>query len=511
MLKYKRAKPPLMTYSVRPFKALARVLYVPTYAFLAVAIFLLGSAAFTSSNVSIQPLNRDIWQHAAALRSLIADLETPTNPFVISDEGSRHFHPLWVGWAAVAKTFGLSIWNVLSLAGYLSMILLGTGIFVFSKAYYPSPWAPLVLLLTMLFGWLAQVEHTGFHSFDTLLYGAAYPATYMIGFSLILWAITIRTLENKKYVLILALIVAVMFTTHQLGAAIGLVGAACFALFWPHASSTSRAITILATVLGLSLSLLWPYHNPLALVFESGNSAWDGGSDFYGLAYLTVPFIPSAVGLLGLQRSRSRPLALALLCYTCVFLVGLSGIKIAGRFLMPMTLVLHIGLASYILGLLGSPRIDKERKTVVVCAALIATVFMYYTSMAKSDGFGVWSREAGTNIYESAQELTRDIPSTQEVAVLGVSAWPVVATGQKVLSVPWPEPLIHDLAERQTATKELFDPRLPSERRIELAQSLGVRTLLVYEILLPADTLDVLREQSIDWKKSGSLIRFDLF
>ena len=68
------------------------------------------------------------------------------------------------------------------------------------------------------------------------------------------------------------------------------------------------------------------------------------------------------------------------------------------------------------------------------------------------------ARQDGSN-YASALALTRDIPDMQPVAVYDVAAWPVVATGQRALSEPWPEPGIPDLAIRQAATEQLFDLR----------------------------------------------------
>lgn len=196
-------------------KSLFGFFSLPTCVYIVVAVLLLGSFAwFSSYNMLIQPSLRDIWQHAATLRALIGNLADPSNPFVASNEGTRHFHPFWVGWAAVAQSFGLSEWDVLKLAAYFSMALFGTGTFVFARSYHPSPWAPLVLLLTTLLDWTVSIQHTGFHSPSTLIFSAAYPATALIGLSFILWAMTIRCLDNLKFTVLMVPISAVMFATH---------------------------------------------------------------------------------------------------------------------------------------------------------------------------------------------------------------------------------------------------------------------------------------------------------
>ena len=67
---------------------------------------------------------------------------------------------------------------------------------------------------------------------------------------------------------------------------------------------------------------------------------------------------------------------------------------------------------------------------------------------------------AAPDVYIAAERLTSDIPDDEQVAAFGLTAWPVVAAGQRVLSVPWPEPGITDLAERQEMTDALFDTAL---------------------------------------------------
>jgi hypothetical protein len=484
----------------------------PTYVFIVAAVLLLGSFAWSSSNNMImQPSLRDIWQHAATLRALISNLADPSNPFVVSDEGTRHFHLFWVGWAAVARNFGLSEWDVLELAAYFSMTLFGTGIFLFARAYHPSPWAPFVLLLTTLFGWTVSIQHTGFHSPSTLLYSAAYPATAMIGLSFILWAVTIRCLENLKFIVVLVPIVAIMFTTHQLGAVIGFVGAGCFILCWPRGTHKSRLIAILATVFGLGISMLWHYHNPLLIALRSGNLTWPGSSYFYEWPYLWAALIPSMVGVLGLQGPRSRPLALALILFICLYLIGLTGIKIAGRFLMPITLVLQVGLASYLLHIFEDPRKQRERTKLIIGMASVTLVLLHGVNFAKRVAVELEQRRSGANIFAAVSELTYDISDSEQVAASSGAAWPAVASGQRVLSIPWPEPAIHDLAQRQEATRLLFDPTLSRQERVDIARKYGVRTLIVDRRFLSSSTSKRLLEQTVRSDASGTMLRFDLF
>lgn len=486
---------------------------LPALAFLLAAAAILGTAAFHSAqDIAAEGPNRDIWQHAAALIALMENLSDPSNPFVAGPETSRHFHPLWVAFAAVGRAFDLSVWQLLGAASAVSMALLALGILLFSRAYFRVPWAPLVLLLTLTAGWLIQPQHTGFHAFHTLLYGAAYPATAMIGATLILWALTIRALEAPAARAALAplLLTAVMFTTHQLGAVIALIGAGSFALFQPGAGLGRRLLLAASLLAGVILSVAWPYYSPVGLILTPGNSSWEGGFPFYRPLLLAVILIPAAAGLFGLGGARARPLLAALLAYGLLYLYGLTGPQVAGRFLMPAALVLQVGLAALLLRLVAS---RPRRLPPVVTVAAVALLVPAWVATSVSI-FGTRADPPppdGLTYHEAAHRLTADIPDTEEVAARGILAWPVVGTGQRVLSVPWPEPGIPDLAERQAATEALFDPALDREARIARARAAGVRTLLASAYRPDDPAIVALRDQAAAVTEAGPYLRFDLY
>ena len=119
------------------------------------------------------------------------------------------------------------------------------------------------------------------------------------------------------------------------------------------------------------------------------------------------------------------------------------------------------------------------------------------------------------NAYAQAQRLTADIPDQQPVAAWDVVAWPVVATGQRVMSVPWPEPMITDLAVRQKDLEALFRPELTRSQRLAITRKWGVKTLIVdsdgpLRREMPKNLLVTLRRQSVRMRTAGPLFRFDL-
>jgi hypothetical protein len=119
------------------------------------------------------------------------------------------------------------------------------------------------------------------------------------------------------------------------------------------------------------------------------------------------------------------------------------------------------------------------------------------------------------NSYTAALALTRDIPDSEPVAAYDVFAWPIVATGQRVVSVPWPEPMIDGLAERQAAAERLFDPALSRDERLRLARHWGAKVLIMdrkgpLRRKMPRGMLETLEAQSLRKTESGRFIRFDL-
>ena len=119
------------------------------------------------------------------------------------------------------------------------------------------------------------------------------------------------------------------------------------------------------------------------------------------------------------------------------------------------------------------------------------------------------------NIYDHARGLTADIPDQEPIAAYDVAVWPVVAGGQRAMSVPWPEPFIADLDERQRAAELLFEPSLTRSERIALARRYGVNTLIIDQRFALRRKRNFLRlvilmNEARRFRRLGPLWRFDL-
>jgi hypothetical protein len=486
----------------------------------AAILFYGGNAVYFAHGHFLDQTSRDLWQHLASLRELIANPYNPSNPFVITDEGSRHYHPYWVGLAFLARAVGWTEWEAMALGGFITAATLSVGIWTFGRAFYRTPWGPAALLAAMVLGWTFPVSHTGFHTPATFIEGLAYPAVLLIGLSFLLWALIIHALERPRLALLIVPLTALMFATHQLGAGIGFIAAACFILLWPYGSVRNRAVCAAALGVGLILACAWPYHGPFEAIARTGNPTWLGGRDFYGPVMLIGSFFPSFLGLFGLFHPRfsrrARPILAGLLIFGGIYAAGLTGLLISTRFVMPTTLMLHIGLGALLITTAAKwPTLSKAGQLsrfgfgFFVVFAQIACLYFYFW------GESALYNKAGSS-YATAQVLTRDIPDDQPIAVWDVGVWPFVATGQRVASVPWPEPMIADLAERQRDNERLFDPNLTREERLAIARRWQVKTLIIdmwglTRRKIPRKIDRVLHQQSVRHIVGGNRFhRFDL-
>jgi hypothetical protein len=444
--------------------------------------------------------NKDAWQHLAALQALIDDPWKPANPFVATAEASRLFGPVHVAGALAARVLGWPALGAYGLIAGFNLLALAGGQWLFGRAYFRSAWGPVALLAAMAAGWWVSFIHTGFHSALSLLEGAEYPATTGVALGLVLWGVTLRLLADPRWLsgwsLACPLLVAVMVANHPLSAGIAGVGAACLGLLEP-ASLAARARLAVLGLAGLVLAAAWPWFNPYAVLLTAGAPDWGAAIDFYSLPVLGMTLWPAAIGVLGLRRSTAAMLGV----YGLAFLLGLAGSSVAHRFVMPTVLTLHIGLAALILRFWPTPR----RRVLVI--ALAASVAVQCVAGAQYVRYASGGWRADGNLLRHAQALGLD---AGVVAADGLAAWPLVASGVKVVATPLPEPLIHDQAQRQADNAALFSPDTPLSVRRAILARYGVRSMVVDKDFLPPGEEQTLAPVAAPAAVSGPLIRYDV-
>lgn len=489
---------------------------------IAAVVILGGCAALMAADLWLDWPSRDLWQHAAALNALISDPHSPGNPFVASAEPSRHYHPDWAAMALLARSFGWSAIQTINVAAFVNAAVLAAGFYLFGRAYFRSDWGPLALIFCCTLGWISPVSHTGFINCETLMEGIAYPAPLLVGLSFVLWAAVIKSFENPWLSALIVPLSAFMFATHQLGAGLGFLVALSIAATWPG-RLRERGAVLVAIAAGVMISTRWIYFNPISAVLRAGNPTWRHGVDFYSPSVVAAIFFPSSVGIVGLLSprygGRGRPLLIALVICLLAFVAGANGYLIGTRFAPTAALILQVGLAGILVGWLEDPNAYSHRVKLTIPRMAIG-IALFQIPMAAMFVFvqSIDARRYGS-VLNHAEALSANLPDRRQVAAYDFAAWPVVASGQKVLSVPWPEPFIADLRLRQQENEALFDTRLTREQRLSLAKKFGIRTLILDERFGPRDDprdwrrgeLNLFTSQALRTVRAGPMWRFDLY
>ena len=140
-------------------------------------------------------------------------------------------------------------------------------------------------------------------------------------------------------------------------------------------------------------------------------------------------------------------------------------------------------------------------------ALYVVVIQMVWTAI-KLDDMRDEGRRDG-NLLVAAMQLTEG--SEGGFAGLSTAAFPIAASGRRVLSTPFAEPLVEDFEKRQAATKTLFEPALDAVARAELARRHGVRYLVVDARYSPPALRQRLAAGAVGVRRSGVLLRYQLY
>ena len=448
----------------------------------------------------------DLWQHLAAVNAIIENPFHPSNPFVVSDQPSRLFGPYWVVVGGISNLAGLTAPQGFVLGSILNLILLAIGIWILGRAIHCGAHGALALLAAILGGWLLGPNFTGYHNPLTLLSSAGYPAITAVAACLIMWGLSVRYLHGASTGVALAVVVALAFATHPLGTSVGVAGAGAIAIFTPDRELLRRTRLLGLLIVGLAGSLAWPYFNPLQVIETAGSARWVVGVNFYNPWWIAASLFPAVIGVVGLLRREMRPFLLLFAACSVGFAIGATPYFVAGHRLLPfVALILHIGLSFVLLDLFRA----RSRKAMAgqVLAIYVVAIQVAWTAVKLEEMRAQGERD--DNLLVAAMDLTRGTEG-------GFAGWitasfPIAASGRRVLSTPFAEPLVEDLEARQAATKALFDPSLDAARRAELARRHGVRYLVVDVRNSPPVMRQRLAAGAVGVKRSGVLRRYQLY
>jgi len=425
---------------------------------------------------------RDTWHHVAVLRELMAAPFNPANPHIPTQEPSRYFTPVTTAAALVGRLLDLSPYALFGYMGAASCIGFVAGCWLFAQRYYRSPWAPLILLLTLLFAWGVQLGNVGFHTYAMLLSSAAYPSTIALVLGLFSWAFVLDALRSERNrvprLAGLGLLTATILLTHQLSGVMVLTGAGSMILFDARADAKRKAALLTSMATGCLLSLAWPYFNLLDVLSSVSDSRWRSPDEKINrLATVAVLAAPTIAGLFGFRSSSGR-LRWELIFPATLFGVAylgltLQGSAVAHRFPQAIILFLQLGLVWVIIDYLTKPERAPKAKIILAAAVVLFVInAAVAASVARFKDLNL--RASAGSLVATAEAIAAQMPANSiSFATEGI-VFPLQSTGRRVVSIPRPEPAAASLIERQAATDRFFSGDTNLEERRKLIGRWGV-------------------------------------
>ena len=445
---------------------------------------------------------RDSWHHIAVLGELIANPFDPSNPHIPTGEPSRYYSPLAVVAGILGKIFSLTVWQVYSALSVITCIGFVAGCWLFAKKYYQTAWAPLLLLLTLLFAWGEGKGHAGFHNFSTFFSSAAYPTTQALVLGIFCWYLALVALEHERLrasiTAGLAAMTAVLFLTHQFSGVIMSAGTGSLILFHQTADIRTKfkLIAILA-IAGLA-TFLWPYFNPFDVVFSAADPRWKSDvEETHQLGYVLAMMAPALAGIFGVRNLETKKIrweiALPVLFFGGFYLIStLADMSIAHRVPPALMLYLHLGLVWLLLSL--KPLFAKSKLFAILITIAGASLVISNIVTASSPRMKeIQKRDLYGRMMDSVKMMQSHVPEGSIAFASDLAVFPYQSTGRRVVSIPRPEPVAFSLPERQAATDRFFNEDTSQSERSGADWPSGSATHVVFnpEDLSPAVIKDL--------------------
>jgi hypothetical protein len=475
----------------------------PGTVYLAVSVALLGPwiAQYLIEPIGFHSPGRDSWHHVAVLRELMAAPFAPSNPHIPTDEPSRYFTPIAVLAALFGKLFGLSPYQLFGAIGAATCAGLVAGCWTFGRRYYRSAWAPLALLLVLLFAWGWQFSHTGLHNYKTMAMSAGYPASIALVLGLLSWGYALRVVQSGRAgpgaCAILGVASAVILLTHQLSGVVVLAGLGSLILFDRGASLRLKVVLLGAIAVGCLATLAWPYFRVIDVVTSASDPRWRSAWEpiNHGLTLL-VMMAPTFLGVFGFRKPAGGwrwelllPCAVFALAYV---LLAARGSVIAHRF--PPAIILYNQLGLVWLFFSGAPVAARwpaaKRKIVAVACAAIAIAGL--VSIVR-DLDETRRQASAESMVDMAEAIGAHMGAGSVAFATEGIVFPVQASGRRVVSIPRPEPAAPSLGLRQQATDRFFAPATTLAERRRLGARWGATHVALYSGDLSPEVIRDLR------------------
>jgi hypothetical protein len=448
--------------------------------------------------------NTDGCEHTAAVKELTYSFTKPHNPLLnLPGRTSPRFVPSVIMMAIVQKIFSPGLFTLIGFSSIASFLLLGVGIYLFSREYFHDAQQPLYTLFCILFLWGKGWEESNSYMFSSLIPFAYYPSVISFAliplslFSLLRYLRGRNAVYGSAYVLLSSFIVL----NHPVTGLIYFLVTLLLLVTEGYGEKKAFTLFAISLLVALGLTALWPYYPFLkSLLFVASGKAkqfWDYEiTHAYLYSDLFKRIGPAFLGIIPLVYfgMKKEHLFLVLGFLSCLLFYALGyllNISLGERFIFFCMLFSQLAF-SRILKLLIEERASFKNSLV----ANLATILFL---SALVGGMGIQLFLTG-KIYlppllkQSPQPMEKYIVLQKHLhqgdTVLAdvFTSWPLPCiTGVKVVSLYHNSPLIPENAERLSDAVTFF--RSPNERK-RIVEKYHITHVLINRKLLPPWTVE---------------------
>ena len=434
-------------------------------------------------------LGLDVYAHLATFRELSARPFEPLNPFVVSGDPTFYFSPYSVGLGVTGWLSGAGPVTLLHLGAAINLVLLTSGLWMFTRAFSPYRWAPHLTLFFSLFGWgLFSWRWSGYLNLNSIGFGLGYPSMFATGLALIALAGLCRFFTTRTWTTLagVSVLTAVVALTHPLTAFWFAIAALAIALGQSLKTLRSTIVGLLvAAVVAITLVLVWPYYSFLALGTEASDSSAVHDPLYREILVRSFLLIPGVVALwYRARRSLRDPLVLMFVAGVAIYFIGyVADFHSLGRVMPLVALSAHVALADMVAGWLKQ---DEQRRlaigTIVVVGAVgfvgsIPGLFwMIPRTVLPSSVFGIDDLHTEITPYRSLETV---LDPTDVVFASPVMSMIVPSVTGRVVTPGYLTPLLSDRAARDLAAAEFFSANRTKGERAAIATTWAATHVVV--------------------------------
>lgn len=464
-----------------------------SHAYMAAAAAIVAVVAvvnLTASTATAFP-ESDAWSHVAALDEWASDITDPGHPHIAVMTPSARYIPPFLPLAALSALIGWSALTTFALSAILASAALTAVMYGFYRLLLPDePWAPLVGLGLLLFGWGLAVPWSGLFELRSLVAVAGYPSAwgFVAGLAMVLAAARAADNSSRWWLGTTALLSAVAMISHPISAMFTYSVAAVVAVDQGWRRFVKPG---LAAVAGIALAFAWPFFSLLdvitePLVFGEGDRL---PLPFYSIGRVLALVAPALIGLYALVKLQDRrrlaliggTAAMTILWLANTFIV----VPLGGRFLIYAVFYLHVAAVAWLLP--WRRQLTTAEPAAVALRAVVGVLIVGHVFLLIADVGGKRLTVSGisdlpttgeTGIVNQMEDIASVVPDEAIVMADDITGFVLPAFSGKVTAVDRDTFGVDDVAARVADRDEFFAETTMPSRRVELLTNYGATFIL---------------------------------